>query len=237
MGKLKEIKFDREFLKTLNSLTIIEPSVVIKKETEKNKIVIKRKNLSSTLLYKFVDSVDSFDFDGEYIAFHEFSSFYKCLECFQNPKIFQDSNKLIIQENNTKINFILSDLETVGECKVKPQMETSDAVIKMSSEYLNKIEQVNRNLLMDRVSLMVQKGDSVTLKYGGDKHNNSYESIEKSSVESEKDFNYDIPFDVFSKVPPRDYNFEIHNSGIVRFVSLRKDEDLEIYSAEKDEDD
>jgi hypothetical protein len=222
------IKYSKQFLSLVNSLTPINDSVIIDKAEDK--IRISRSNPSCSIFYILEANLDSFNFESEKLAFYNFPEFFQLLNVFDDPKINIDENKVIIANDKSKIRYIISDPETI---KAGPKgVNFPEIDIKMTLE-TSEIKNLKKmiSLLGSKYVKFSASEKNINFKCFNENHDNSYDKDFVLENES-KTFELKISSDVFTLIPDNNYCLEISSQGIIRISYVKDDINLAVYVAQ-----
>jgi len=237
MAKAQNVKYNKEILEMVKNLTPINNSVVIEKDVSTSKsIVINATNPTTTIAYKFLAPVDSFAFDGEEIAFYDFSEFFQLFSYFKNPELQQNTNQLLISSGKSKINYLLSDTEVIKKGPKKVAFSNPDVSFQITSEDVTELEKIINLINAENVNISV-KGNKATFKLYNSAHENSFQKEFKIENASQSTIDLNFSSEVFALLPKESYKLEIKKEGIMK-ISLegKSDISLELYVAEVEEE-
>lgn len=230
-SKANVVEYNKESLSLINDLCSITESIIIQKDGDK--LLILRNNNSRSVVYRLILPKTSFNIEGDSIGFYKFPEFYQLLSCFSSPNILQASdNKLIIESDKSKINYLLSDIESLTKGPKKITFESPEATFELSSSELKELKKMIGLLTAKNIKLSCSKKNiDVTLYNSG--HDNSFDKTYE--CKSTEDFEFPIASDIFTVIPEGDYTISIMKAGMVRFSLKRENVSLEIFTAEIDE--
>ena len=240
--KKTDVKYNKEVLSLINELTKINTKLLIEKEEvdkkeEPKKILIDGKNADTTIAYKFSTDIENFTFDGEEVAFYDFSEFYELFDVLETPKVVQINNdKFEIKKNKTKITYFISDSEAVGSGFSEINFQDPDFTFVVSEEQLKDLRKMITLIQADTITISIEKGQ-VNVKLSSGEKNNSYETQFETEDDCKEDFSVTTETDAWEKIPEGTYDIQVKSEGIVRFKYLENDKvSLDIYAAEIEED-
>jgi len=234
--KLTNVTFNKDTMDLIGELGAINSQIIVEKDEKKQNILISRKNPATTIAYIFKAPVDHFNFNGDNIAFYNFPEFYQMISCFDQPTIKQNSNKIIVSQGSAKINYVLTDAETLKKGPGKVNFSGPDATINLPSDELKELEKMIGLFGALGVELTV-KDNSVVVKVFNDDYDNSFQKEYKSVGKNKSNFSLKISSEVFVLLPKEDYNLEIKKEGIVRFSFNKNGTELDLFTAELEEND
>jgi hypothetical protein len=238
------LTYNRNFINLLKDLSTISDSVIIEKSEDEKTVIVKRKTPTSSIAYILSCPIENFNFTGKEIAIYKFGSeFYQLLNEFKEPVIEQVSNeghdKLIIAEGEEKINYLLSDSDTIKRGPSKVEFKEPNVSLEITDEELKKIEKMVGFVGAEKVNLAFSK-DKVTIKLFNSDHENSYEKVLKVKESDGEEFNLTISNEIFLLIPKAKYLIEAKKEGIICFTLMSKEgentfkPELKIYTAELD---
>lgn len=234
---MSNLNYKKNVISTINNLSIINSSIIIRKNEDK--ILINQQSPSTTLAYNFSAPKDSFDFNGEEVAFHNFPDFYRLFSYFGTPKLFQKDNFITITEKNSKIDYKVSDSENITEGPGPNDIDFADPEItfELKKEDIVEIEKMIAMLESEEAVIKSFPDKKfVTIKLTNNDFDNSF-TKKYDTKKNEQEHEMRISTEVFSNIPKGDYLFEVRTAGIIR-VTLQNVENvfLSVYTAEVEED-
>ena len=230
------VTFNKEVLELIDELTSINSAIKIYKED--NKIFIRSQNPSESIAYILATEVSSFDFDGEEIAFYNYSDFYKWISALNVTEISQTQDGMLqLGNGKQKGQYQSSDVDVVRGGRFDIEFEDPDATFNLSTEDIKELNKL-RSLI----------GKDNNLKFGFDNRTATveiYNNGTANTVETELGLtnSVDEPFsirlsDEFLASLPQKYSYrvDVKREGIARF-SMNNDfgVDVEIFIAEVEE--
>lgn len=225
------VEYNKDSLSLINELCSINESIVILKTD--GQLTIQRSNNAKSIAYRLILPDTSFNIDGDSVGFYKFPEFYQLISCFNNPNILQATdNKLIIEKDKSKINYLLSDVETLSKGPKKINFGESDAKFVLNTAELKELKKMVGLLTAKNIRLDVS-GNSIDVTLYNNNHDNSFNRV--YDCESTETFEYSISSDILTIIPEGDYTIELVKSGIVRFTLIRENVSLEIFTASLNE--
>ena len=229
----KVMNYNQKSLEFLNNLAIINNQFIFEKSG--NNVIVKRANVSKTIAYIYTLPKEHFDFDGENIAFYNFPEFYQLFSTMANgtaPILMeQNENKLILSATNSKINYLLSDIESIQKGPGNVNFSDEDLTLKLSNKDMTELKKMISLLVAENVKFSI-KDKVVTVKIFNSIHDNSFEIKYTLEESSKVDFDITISSEVFTVIPIEDYSVKIKHEGIIKFELNKNSEKLELYTAE-----
>jgi len=230
------VTFNKNVLTILKELTpISEVVVMIKKKDEEgnltDNVYISQANESEVLGYILNVPNNLLTFNGDKLAFQEFSEFFHLYSLFTDePEIEQfDAAKLIIKGGSTKISLIVGEADVLDSGPEVVPFDKPDAVLTITSSQLLELRKKISLIKAEKVEITVEK-KYISLRFFLDDNNNSIE--ETFAVNNEKTFHFITNVDMFVNVPKSDYTINFVQSGMVEMVHSSQIVDLRIYSGE-----
>lgn len=225
------IEYNKEVLSLLNDLCSINESIIIKRNEDK--LVIQRMNNARSVAYEMIIEPSAFNYKGDVLAFYKFPEFYQLLSCFDTPSISHSNEKLIISKDKSKINYLLSDAETLMKGPSKIKFADPEASFEVSSVQLKELKKMIGLLVAKNVKISCSDGE-VDMTLYNNSHDNSFKKTYEAT--STEEFEYPIASDIFTLIPDGDYTIEIMKAGAVCFTLKHKDISLRIITTQIDED-
>jgi hypothetical protein len=225
---MSEVKFKKELFDLVNSLTPITNSIII--ENKDDNILISRKNASSTIAYKLTAPKDAMTFDGDNIAFYDFNEFNSLLNVFESPDITIDANKMVISQNQSKLKYILSDIETITPGPKTINFPESEVTFKLAAIEIQAIKKMV-NLIKAKYVTFKITDNVVNVNLFSEGHDNSYDKNFEINNVNGKSFEIKISVEVFEKIPLNEYNIDIVQ-GVMKIGYSSNGMELNIFVAE-----
>lgn len=227
---MAKLEYTKEVVDLINELAIINPSIILEKK--ENDVYITRTNASTTIAYRFSVNEKTFNFEGNEIAFYDFSEFYQLLSCFSDPIMEQKEAKVIIQKDKSKINYNLSDVETIKRGPAKLDWKDPAVTLSLTMEEIKSIRKMIGLLKVENAKLSCKAGElEITLHNAG--HDNSFSKIFKAeTITNLEDFEFSIASEIFTMLPQGDYELGVMDAGLVRFKLESENVNLELFTAE-----
>ena len=213
---MQKIEYQREILDLVKDLTEINNSVIFEKDN--NKVVVKRADAEVTLAYILEAPAKFLNYGDDQIAFYNYSEFYQFFNAFDSPELKRVKNKLIISESNSKIEYLLSNPESITPGPKRIQFDSPDIKFVLNSSDLDEITKMNA-LISAKKAKIIGDTKSISVIIYNSLHENSFEK--KFKIENltgfKDNFEFVISSDLFSKVPQKkDYISEIKKEGFVK---------------------
>jgi hypothetical protein len=239
---MKEVKYNKEFISLLNNLSIINKKFIINKKD--NKIRVDGKNEGVTVAYTFNCDAENFDFDGEEIAFYNFSEFYDLFNVYKDSSLNYDSNYglLEIKDNNSKskIKYYTADPEIVPKTFDFLKFDSFDYKFYLNSEEFAYIRKMVGLVDAKKVKFSLKNGEFKLVLFSDEK-NPTFEKTFEIEASSELDVSTDsfslvTPPDIFLFSPKGDYEIQIRKAGVFKFGYAHDTFDLNLFSAIEEND-
>lgn len=233
----KPVSFNKEVLALIDELASINSAIKIYKED--NKIFIKSQNPSESIAYILSAEVSSFDFDGDEIAFYNYSDFYKWVSALNVTEINQRADGMLqLGNGRQKGQYQSSDVDVVRGGRFEIEFEDPDATFNLSSENIKELQKLRSLVAKDNNNLKLTfSGKMAQVEiYNNDTANNVETDIELTTT-VEDDFSIRLADEFLSALPGKySYRVDVKRDGIARF-SMNNDfgVDVEIFIAEVEE--
>ena len=233
----KSVSFNKEVLSLIDELASINTAIKIYKED--NKIFIKSQNPSESIAYILSTEVTSFDFDGDEIAFYNYSDFYKWVSALNVTEMNQrEDGMLQLGNGRQKGQYQSSDVDVVRGGRFEIEFEDPDATFNLSSENIKELQKLRSLVAKDNNNVKFTfDGRSAHVEiYNNDTANNVETELELTTT-VEESFSIRLADEFLSTIPGKySYRVDIKKEGIARF-SMNNDfgVDVEIFIAEVEE--
>jgi len=229
-----EITFKKDVLSLIKDLTVISNSVVLNKSEDS--IIISQGNSCESLGFILKTPLNSFSFTGEKVAFYDFREFYQLLDVFQNPTLVEDGRHIIMSDQTTKINYLLSEEDTIECGPTNIDFGSPDASIDIDSSVLNDIRKMLNAMFAQsnqavpiRCKITVKK-KKVIMTFYKEEFDNSFERT--FECDSSKDFEYIASAEMFTDVPKGSYTIDFLEIGMTRLTLKTDAAKVEIFTGE-----
>jgi len=234
MSNSKTVEYKEELFNIIHDLSLINNSIIFLKSEEKDKVLVKRRDIEQSLVYILEAPIDYFNFPTDDVSFYSYNDFYQYFKAFEKPEIKIDDSKIYILEDNSKVDYILSNKESIAKEGSVNNVKFGNADIKFSltANDLDELVKMSSLLKAQRAKLTV-KDDSVSIRLFNNRHDNSFEKIFK--IEKLTDFSGTIDFvifsDAFNKIPQKkNYTIEIKKEGYIKIHLDNENINLSIYT-------
>jgi len=235
---MDEIKYKPEFLELVNDLTQVTNQIVIQKtDTE---VYILRQDSEKIVNYTLKAPREYFDFPMEDMSFYNFNEFYKFFKIFNNPKMFADSNMIYMSDDSSRIEYLLSDKNTLfRHCEGKDyNIPNPDIRVKLSKQDLDTLVKMTGSFQAKRMRIMGDENE-LYIKIVTEEQSRSNTFNMKFDFENLSGFTGEFDFmiraEFLEKQLPkkRPYELDILNKGFVRahMVSDKPELNLNLYTA------
>lgn len=234
-----EIKYKPEFFEILNELSIINEKIMI--ESKDDKTIVFRKKEDGSIEYNLKVSKDYFD-TGEYdkYAFYRYSDFYKFFKCLTVPKIYRDNNVIVMTDDQTKIEYILNDpntLSTSGVGRDFSKFPSHDIELPISMKDLETISKMATSFSAKKIRIYGNEHElylKVIVGTNGQYSNSFERKFEFTNVSNfEGEFDFMILADIFSKMLSKKKNYILHiiRKGFIKIQTVtNNDIELNLYT-------
>ncbi len=212
---MQKIEFNNEYLELIKKLSSISRSIIFKKTD--NKICVLRADESKTLYFKVVAPYTYFTFEGDELAIFDFVSFYQSINAFGPSSLVQKDNKIIINYQNGKINYVMSNPRsiTIGPKKlgVTPKVN-----VKLNPASLSEINKSIGYLKAEFVDVIFENGNMMFRIYNKEFGHSFDKPIQCEIIEKDiTNFKFTINSSIFHRVPEESYDIQIDNNGYIGF--------------------
>ncbi|MFA5484930.1 MAG: hypothetical protein WC260_01650 [Candidatus Pacearchaeota archaeon] len=227
---MSKINYKSEFFSLLNDLTTINKSIII--DCDEN-ISIKRSDPDESIAYILEVSKDYFDLNTDKIAFYNYMEFYQFFNTMDSPDLSIKDNKIILTKGKTKINYLLSNPESIKAGPRKINFSNVDFGFNLDTSTIDELNKMHSLIKAKRCVFTTDK-DEITLKIFNNDKDNSFEKV--LPLDRISDCSDELDFKIFSetitKIPSkRNYRVSIKNPGYLEFALIDDDINLKIYSA------
>jgi len=231
------VTFNKEVLALIDELTSINAAIKIYKDD--NKLFIKSQNPSESMAYILTTEVSSFDFDGEEIAFYNYSDFYKWISALNVTEISQSADGMLqLGNGKQRGQYQSSDVDIVKGGNFDIEFEDPDVTFNLSSENLKEMTKLKNLIAKDNNNLKFTFDGRVG-------HIEIYNTETSNMVETDIDllntvdeaFSIRLSDEFLTTLPGKySYRVDVKREGIARF-SMNNDlgVDVELYIAEVEE--
>lgn len=234
---MKNVSFNKEVLSLINELAAVNQSIKLYKED--GRVIIKTQNPQETIAYILTTEEQSFDFDGDELAFYNYSDFYKWISTLNATTMSQDENGMLqIGNGRQKGQYQSSDTDIVKGARFEIDFEEPDATLVLSVDDLKELQKLR--------ALVAKEGNNLRISFSEKTaHVEIYSSETNNIVETdmalertvEEDFSLRISDEFLMTIPTKySYRVDVLKAGLVR-LSMNNDigVDVEIYVAEVEE--
>lgn len=233
------VEYNKEVFSLLNDLCSINESIIIKKDDDK--LLVQRANNAKSIAYRLIVNKESFNFEGDSVAFYKFPEFYQLVSCFENPTLTQTEDKFTISKDKSRINYLLSDASTLSKGPSKLSFDKADVSFILKGSDIKEMKKMI-GLLVARNTRFVCADNKVSVGCYNNNHDNSF-TKDYLVDDATHDMSFSISSEVFTVMPDGDYKVELTEktlpngrvARLVRFTIQKKDISLEIFTAEIDE--
>lgn len=234
------IQYNRKFFDILKDLSPINNSVVVQKSGDS--VIVRRVSLDTTLRYSITAPIKSFDINKDILGIYNYVEFYQFLKLFNDPTIEIKDKSIILSENNSKVEYFISNIEACGE---SPETKWNDADVKFSltSRDLDSIVKASGLIGANEKRKKIRvRGNGKTVDIGLvnmniNPQNDMYDKTYNKSFDVEKlietdilDFDFLINAEFFTNIPKHDYTLEIKTGGYVRAYFIDDEIEVDIFT-------
>jgi hypothetical protein len=216
-----------EYFDLINELSTINKSIIFNREEDK--ISVKRKDQEKSIAYTLVCDKECFDID-ESIGFYDFVEFYRFLKAIDSPEIKKGDNRFILTKENSKLNYLFSNIEAIDEGPKEIKFPDYDYKFLLTKDALYELVKMHNNI-KSKVASLSHKDGIITVKFFKDEFDNSFVKTFDAEVKNNEEFDFSINSDLFEKLPKRDYTVYIKNPGYIKIKLNHETFDLNIYTS------
>lgn len=233
----KKITFNKEVLSLINELSSINSSIKIYKED--GRVFIKSQNPSESIAYVLSTEENSFDFDGEEIAFYNYSDFYKWISTLNATTISQTEDGLLhIGNGKQKGQYQTSDTDVVRGGKFDVELTDPDATFVLTVDDIKELKKLRSLIAKDNnnIKFVFANKEAHVEIYNNDS-NNVVETDLALQTSVEDEFTLRLSDEFLTIIPDKySYRVDVIKLGLAR-LSMNNDigVDVEIYVAEVEE--
>lgn len=234
---VKSVTFNKEVLALIDELTSINSAIKIYKED--NKIFIKSQNPSESIAYILSTEVTSFDFDGDEIAFYNYSDFYKWISALNVTEIKQSSDGMLqLGNGRQKGQYQSSDVDVIRGGRFDIEFEDPDVTFNLSSDDIKELIKLRSLVAKDNNNMKFTFDNrTAAVEIYNDETANKVESDIALTSSVEEPFSIRLSDEFLGTIPGKySYRVDVKREGIAR-LSMNNDfgVDVEIYIAEVEE--
>jgi len=234
---MKSVSFNKEVLSLVNELASINQSIKLFKDN--GKVVIKTQNPQETIAYILTTEDMSFDFDGDEIAFYNYTDFYKWISTLNATSMSQDDNGMLqIGNGRQKGLYQTSDTDIVKGGRFDIDFGEPDATLVLSVDDLKELQKLRSLVAKEGTNLKISFSEKTAhIEISSTESNNVVETDIALERTVEEDFSLRISDEFLSTIPTKySYRVDVLQAGLVR-LSMNNDigVDVEIYIAEVEE--
>jgi hypothetical protein len=226
---MEKVNYNPELFNILRDLVSISNSVIIKKENDK--IVIRKADSDVTIVYSLKAPLDYFNFpNNDDVTFYNYGEFYQYLKSFSNPDILIDNKKITLKENNSKIDYVLSNPEAF-EKKVPKEPNFGEADVSFNFSHADHEEIVKMiTLIKPKKARIKGNHEKINISIFNELHDNSFEKVfDVTSANGEQEIDFLIFSDTFLHIPTkREYTINIRSSGYLKISLINNNMNLDI---------
>lgn len=230
------VTFNKEVLALIDELTSINSAIKIYKED--NKIFIKSQNPSESIAYILATEVSSFDFDGEEIAFYNYSDFYKWISALNVTEISQTQDGMLqLGNGKQKGQYQSSDVDVVRGGRFDIEFEDPDATFNLSTEDIKELNKLRSLIGKDNNLKFTFDNRTATVEIYSTGTANTVETELGLTNSVDEPFSIRLSDEFLASIPQKySYRVDVKREGIARF-SMNNDfgVDVEIFIAEVEE--
>ena len=233
MAKTKSIQYKQELFDLINDLCSISPSIGF--ENIDGRVTIRKCDDERTIPYTLSAPMEYFDISelDEPIGFYNYPNFYSFLDMMKDPKIRLDGiNQLYLTGDGVRINYILSDAESIINGPSSSDFADEDYEVTLSSDDIAEIVKMNGLIKAER-AIVKCTDEGFFLKFYTDETEHSF--VRQFECQRLSDYEEPIQFEIranrFSYLPAkRDYKILIKKEGYMLFQLLHDELKLDIFS-------
>jgi len=228
---MSKIQYNSELFDLLKDLTSINTQVVFEKD-EDGKILVRRVDSESTIVYQLKAPAEHFNFEEDQLAFYNYPEFYQYFKALGEPELSINGKSIILKEGSSRSSYLLSNPEAIPAGPKAINFKDPDVRFELSSEQLDEILKM-AGLINSKKAQVYGDGKKITLKIFNSLHDNVFEK--SFEVENLSNFADEIDFvmfsDTFKNLPAkRNYIVEVKSQGFVKISLVDEDINLDIYT-------
>jgi len=227
---MEKVNYNSELFDVLRDLVSISNSVIIKKENDQ--IVIRKADSDVTIVYSLKAPNEYFNFpsNNDDVTFYNYGEFYQYLKSFTNPDIFIDNKKITLKENNSKIDYVLSNPESF-EKKVPKEPNFGEADVSFNFSPADHDEIVKMiTLIKPKKARISGNHEKINISIFNQLHDNLFEKVfSVTNAKGEQEIDFLVFTDTFLHIPPkREYTINIRSSGFLKVSLINNAMNLDI---------
>jgi hypothetical protein len=227
---MNAVAYKSELFDVLKDLTAINNQVIFEKQDDK--VMIRRSDAESTIAYQLLAPKEYFAFDEEKLAFYNYMEFYQYFRAINTPEIFIDGAKIFIKSGSAKVDYILSNPESIQAGPKSINFKSPDIKFCLSSADHDELMKMI-NLIKPKKAQITSNGENVKVKLFNNLHDNTFEkTFDIENVSKNKDeIDFVIFSETFENIPlKRDYTIEIKKEGFIKISLVDENLSLDIYT-------
>lgn len=246
--ELHEIAYNENTVSVINKLARIQSKLLFTKKVSKGddeseRLIVNAKNADSTIMFLFSAPKDHFDFDGDNIAFFDFTEFYDLFDVFKDSKkILQDEDNVKIKSKGT-LTYYLAEEESIKSKINGVNFVDPDVTFELTVEQLKELNKLIGKLGTKSIRFTYDENSKeleVKLFSGENskEKDNTYQyNITPETIgDDAEEFSITIDKEIFSVLPENDYTVSIKSQGVIEFEHRSGDIEYQIYTSELEED-
>ena len=233
VSTLIEVSYKEEFLDLIYDLRAIENGVIFEKDDDEENILVKRIDAEKNMAYSLKAPLSYFDFSEDRIAFYDYEEFYQFFKgLMKSPDIKLDNTKIVMEKDNSRMDYMLSDPDSVRAGPKNIKFEGAQVAFKLTAKDLERLTKTVTSIKPKRAKISWD-GKEVSIVVFSNQHHNVYEiKCDGKPIDGfDESFEFMVFFDVFIKLPSRrDYNVYLKTDGWSRYSLIHEEIDLDIYA-------
>lgn len=248
------MKFSKELIELIESVTPIQKQLIIKNVQDANNdthIELKANDGPVSICYTLTAPEEYWDFPGDELAFYDYDRFYKCFQIYNKPNkdealadtpdldynIQKTGNVNDILVKSSKIKSKISVRTARSDVLAKPSFNkivvpSVDAKFNLTeAEFINLQKLCDSVIEADQITFNCDKSVKITLS---NTKNSNYYDIEYPCDNIEVPFSLTIQTSGLSQIPTGAYSIDICKRGLVHFHQDREDDiNMDLYISKK----
>jgi len=227
-----KVKYNKGTLGLINQLMGVTRQLTIEKTEDEKQIKIITKNASDSVAYNLFAPADDFNFEGKDISFYDYSEFHNLFSVYEEPELFQNEDKFLIQKGKSKTKYNFADKEALDNEYDYIAFNEVHAEFKLSADDFKTLQKMSKLIQSEYVKFVVE-GNQVTIQLFGDPKQPTHEETFEIDNKIGEDFNFTISKDILNVAPENDYTLQLRNEGLIKFVyNTEKELSLDLYVSE-----
>lgn len=228
---MSKVDYNIKLFDIIKDLTSISNQVVFEKDGDN--VIVRRADAEASIAYQLGASASCFDIKDS-VAFYNYSDFYSYLKAIDSPDLSFKNDILTIKSTGAKIEYILSDPESIKAGPKSINFKDADIKFVLSSDDLDQFAKMI-SLIEPKKAKITSDGKKVSIKIFSNLqlHDNTFEKTFDvvEPVELDEEIDFVIFSSTFSNIPlKRNYEIEIKKDGFLKISLVNEDLSLGIFT-------